>query len=334
LSNYDILGKELNIDKKPSVRGSHNQSSLFKRPTNRPIKNRVNLGDSSMLRERGKIFNFDTKTRRADSKFTKHQYTPVSNRSDHGPESTFAIIEDNLRKRIKELEERTVRASKRGLTVKVFDEKRISIYIQSLRDLLDSKLMPHSLAQILIEGFEDSKQRIIIHEKNMSDMNQVLVKQVSDLENKMKSIKNEMLEIDKETRMTLTGILEEKDKLQEEKTGLLQRLFKLNEETNFYEVKSDKLQKEIDDIRQREIDRLEETDLDDVGLISEATKKKQNNRKPPHPLVPSLDFDKMRKLQEEEANKIKILNYELDENVPFEEHNKIIVDDHDEEVEE
>jgi hypothetical protein len=290
-----------------------------------------------MLRERGKIFNFDSKTRRAESKFAKHQYTPVSNRSDHGPESTFAIIEDNLRKRIKELEERTMRASKRGLSIKVFDEKRISIYIQSLRDLLDSKLMPHSLAQILIEGFEDSKQRIIIHEKNMSDMNQVLVKQVSELQNKLKSLKTEMFEIDKETRMTLTGILEEKDKLQEEKTSLLQRLFKLNEETNFYEVKSEKLQKEIDGIRQREIDRLEETDLDDVDLISEATKKKQKDQedqKPPHPLVPSLDFDKMRKLQEEEANKIKIFNYELDENVPFEEHNKIIVDDHDEEVEE
>ena len=94
------------------------------------------------------------------------------------------------------------------------------------------------------------------------------------------------------------------------------------------------MQKELDSVRDREIERLEDTDLDDVDLISEATKQKQAKVRPPHPLVPSLDFDKLRKLQEEEMNKIKIIKNELDETVPFEENNRIMVDANDEEYEE
>ena len=90
----------------------------------------------------------------------------------------------------------------------------------------------------------------------------------------------------------------------------------------------------MQDSRQREIDRLEETDLDDVDLISEATKKKQIVKKPPHPLVPSLDFDKLRRIQEEERNKLRIIKNELDEDIPFEEHNNVKVDDNDEDYEE
>lgn len=260
-----------------------------------------------MLRERGKILNFETQTRRAESKVKKHQYTPVSNRSNNGLEPTFAMVEDNLIKRIKDLEDRTVRASKRGVTVKVFDEKRVSIYIQGLKELQDSKLMPHSLAQYLIEGFEDTKRRMLTHEKSLNSMNQVLIKQTNELESKVKIKDTEMHENNKKYRKTITNLEKDKAELQEEKASLLQRIFQLKEESNFYETKAAKLQKEIDDIRQRELDRLEETDLDDVDLISEASKKKQKSLKPPHPLVPSLDFDKMRKLQEEEANKIKIL---------------------------
>jgi hypothetical protein len=302
IHNFDI-----SLNKKTTVRGSNNQSAVFKRPSNGHAKNRISIADSTMLRERGRLLNFETQTRRADSKIKKHQYTPVSNRSNNGLEPTFAIVEDNLIKRIKELEDRTVRASKRGVTVKVFDEKRVSIYIQGLKELQDSKLMPHSLTQYLIEGFEDTKRRMLTHEKSMSNINQVLIKQVNELEIKLKAKDTETHENNKNYRKTIKAIEKEKAELQEEKTSLLQRIFKLKEEANFYEVKADKLQKELDDIRQRELDRLEETDLDDVDLISEATKKKQKNLKPPHPLVPSLDFDKMRRLQEEEANKIKIL---------------------------
>jgi len=89
----------------------------------------------------------------------------------------------------------------------------------------------------------------------------------------------------------------------------------------------------LDDIKQREIERLEDTDLDDVDLISETTKKKHKNPKPPHPLVPSLDFVKLRKIQEEEMNKIRILKNELDENIPFEEENNIKINDNDEDYE-
>ena len=79
---------------------------------------------------------------------------------------------------------------------------------------------------------------------------------------------------------------------------------------------------------------MEDTDLDDVDLISEATKKQKPKTQKPHPLVPSLDFDKLRKIQEEEANKLKILKNELDENIPFEEGNQIKVDSNDEDFQE
>jgi hypothetical protein len=128
--------------------------------------------DNNMLREKGKFVNLDNKSRLTDSKAKKHQYTPVSNRSDKMSETTFAIIEENLKKRIKDVEERTERASKRGIAVKVFDEKRMTIFIQTLRDLHDSSLLPKSLAHLLIEGFEDSKRRMDIHDKHE--------KQVSD----------------------------------------------------------------------------------------------------------------------------------------------------------
>lgn len=117
-----------------------------------------------MLRERNNFLNFDSKAHQ-DSKASKHQYTPVSNRSDAKVEPTFGIIEDNLRKRIKDVEERTVRASKRGLTTKIFDEKRMAVFIQALKDLNEAGLIKPSLATLLIDGFEDTKRRMITYEK-------------------------------------------------------------------------------------------------------------------------------------------------------------------------
>ena len=148
-----------------------------------------------MLREKGKFLKFETQTRRSESKMSKHQYTPVSNRSDIKADSTFKIIEDNVLKRIKDLEERTVRASKRGITLKVFDEKRISIYIQSLKELNDAQLVSSSLVNVLVEGFEDSKRRMLTHEKNMINMQQIIMKQVNDLDFQLKAKEIEMEEI-------------------------------------------------------------------------------------------------------------------------------------------
>lgn len=109
------------------------------RPANRPAKSRISVVDSNMLREKGKFLNFETQARRAETKVNMHQYTPVSFRSDK-TDPSFKVIEDNIKTRLKELEERTVRASKRGVTVKVFDEKRMAIFIQAIKELIDFKL--------------------------------------------------------------------------------------------------------------------------------------------------------------------------------------------------
>jgi hypothetical protein len=160
------LDQEMTIEqKRQSIRGSFNDAAIFKRPSNKHIKNRISVMDSNMLRERGKFLNFENNTKRADSNVKKHQYTPVSNRSDSGIPLTFTSIEENLKKRVRDVDERTVRASKRGITIKIFDEKRMSIYIQGLKELHDSGLVPQSLTQFLIEGFEDTKRRMITHEK-------------------------------------------------------------------------------------------------------------------------------------------------------------------------
>ena len=174
-----------------------------------------------MLRERGKFLKFETQTRRAESKVKKHQYTPVSNRSDNKTEPTFNIIEDNLKKRIRELEERTVRASKRGITLKVFDERRIGIYIQSLRELNDTKMLSNSLAQLLIEGFEDSRRRMITHEKNMTNMQQLIMKQVNDLETQLKEKETELQDFMKKYQNKVAFYEKEIESLKEQNSSKL-----------------------------------------------------------------------------------------------------------------
>lgn len=121
--------------------------------------------------------------------------------------------------------------------------------------------------------------------------------------------------------------------LEKENSDFKQNILNLKKEITKVEKENTKLTEQLDAIRQREIDRLEETDLDDVDLVSENTKKKQLTKKPPHPLVPSIDLDKMRKMQEEELNKMRIIKNELDEDIPFQD-DIIGVGPNDEEAEE
>ncbi|CAI2362674.1 unnamed protein product [Moneuplotes crassus] len=319
-SNYSISNKKnfmLDLDfgsqdisiehPNPSLKGSKS------RPMNRPVKSRISVVDSNMLREKGNFLNFETQSRRAESKINKHQYTPVSVRSESKADPSFKAIEENIKARLKDHEERTVRASKRGNTVKIFDEKRLSIFIKAIKELLDFKLIPASLATLLLEGLDDSKRRIISHEKNMINMQQMIMKQVSDLDNQLKLKQSEVKETVKKC---------------DEKMGKLKK-----ENTKLKELATE-LQKELEEIRQKEIERLEDTDLDDVDIISEATKKKHSSKIPAHPLVPSLDFEKLRRIQEEEIQKLCILKNELDENIPFEESNNIKVSSQDVDFEE
>ena len=286
-----------------------------------------------MLRERNNFLNFESKIPKEDSKISKHQYTPVSNRSDSKWEPTFAIIEDNLRKRIKDIEERTVRASKRGITAKIFDERRMTVFIQTLKDLDESNLISKSLACILIEGFEDTKRRMNTYEKNLQNMNQLLMKQLNDSEAKLRIKESEIQDCTKKFNKNIQKLEKENSIIRDEKLKLMQDIIELKQQIGTQENKANQLLEQIESLKQREIDRLEETDLEDVDLISESTKKRLVSKKPPHPLVPSLDLWKMRKMQEEEFNKLRILKNDLDENIPFQD-NIILINSHDEEMEE
>ena len=238
------------------------------------MKNRINAIESNMLRERNNFLNFEGKLHKDDSKLSKHQYTPVSNRSDSKCEPTFAIIEDNLRKRVKDIEERTVRASKRGITTKIFDEKRMSVFIQSLKDLDEANLISKSLVALLIEGFEDTKRRMNTYEKNLQNMNQLLMKQLNDLEIRFRAKETETQEMVKKYNKNIQTLEKENSIVRDEKLKLMQDIIDLKQKLAHYENKNVELIEQMEHLKQREIDRLEETDLEDVDLISESTKKR------------------------------------------------------------
>jgi len=54
-------------------------------------------------------------------------------------------MEDNIKRQLRELEERTVRASTRGKDVKCFDERRLTVFTKALKDLADSGTIPNTL---------------------------------------------------------------------------------------------------------------------------------------------------------------------------------------------
>jgi small-conductance mechanosensitive channel len=156
-------------------------------------------------------------------------------------------------------------------------------------------------------------------------MNQMMMKQVNDLESQFKAKESELSEMTKKFKKS-TQQLEKVNK------DLKNDMSKLNHEVSILKAKNQELQDQLESIKQREIDRLEDTDLEDVDLVSESTKRKEIKRQPPHPLVPSLDLEKMRKMQEEELNKMIVLKNELDEDIPFEK-NDIFLNSRDEEFE-
>jgi len=164
-------------------------------------------------------------------------------------------------------------------------------------------------------------------------MNQMLMQQVSDLESKLKTQEVEANATIAKLQKASQKFEQSSEDLKHQRNELKLRVIELENELGVYEDETDKLKQQLESFKQREIDRLEETDLDDVDLISEATKKKQVVSKPPHPLVPCLDFDKMKMQQEEEMKKLMVLKNELDEDIPFEDM-KIAVNSHDEEFEE
>ena len=75
------------------------------------------------------------KSQRSDSQGEITHYTPVSKRSDSSgkpiKDSKGSNIEENIKRQLKEIEERTVRASNRGKDVKWFDEKRLTVFYKS-----------------------------------------------------------------------------------------------------------------------------------------------------------------------------------------------------------
>lgn len=208
----------------------------------------------------------------------------------------------------------------------------MAVYIQGLKDMHDSNMISKSFIMFLIEGFEDTINRMKSHEKNLQNLNKTLTKDIGDLERWLKSKEDEVRKVREKSDKYTKSLEKENSDLRDEKLKLMETILELKQEIGQYEIQNIELQEQIEMFKQHEIDRLDETDLEDVDLLSEASKKKMHTRKPPHPLVPWLNLDKMRDMQEEEQNKLRILKNELDEDVPFQ---KEIVGlgSHDDEVE-
>ena len=208
----------------------------------------------------------------------------------------------------------------------------MTVYIQGLKDMYESNMISKSFIMFLIEGFEDTINRMKSHEKNFSDLNSTLTKDIQELEKNLKNKEVEIQQLTDKNSKYIKGLEKENSDLRDEKLKLMETILELKQEIGQFEIKSIELQEQIEMFKQYEIDRLDETDLEDVDLISEASKKKLVSKKPPHPLVPCLNLDKMRKLQEDELNKLRIIKNELDEDIPFQD-DILGVGSHDDEVE-
>lgn len=149
--------------RKSSVDGKNTGKNIISESMSN-YHSKISVVDSHMLRETRKDHKFKKKkfhisgnSHRSDSKSDLARHTPVSKRSDSSNKITAQIgsLEENIKRQLKEIEERTVRASTRGKDVKCFDERRLSIFTKALKDLSDTGAIPNSLMTILRDGFED-----------------------------------------------------------------------------------------------------------------------------------------------------------------------------------
>lgn len=178
--------------------------SAHKRVTSDIVNNyhsKISVVDSNMLRERGKDlklknkrrFHISGKSQRSDSQSEIIRYTPVSKRSELSASATkdqkLVSVEENIKRQLKEIEERTTRASTRGKDVKCFDEKRMAVFTKALRDLADSGCISNSLVTLLKEGFEDCVRRMVTHERTI---NQCLLNEVDKLQITVVSLKKDI----------------------------------------------------------------------------------------------------------------------------------------------
>ena len=155
--------------------------------------------DSKLLRERGGEIKVNAKNRyniigssqRSDSNKEARQAT-VSKRSElastNSKDILYLKLEENIKRQLKEIEERTVRASTRGKDIKGFDEKRMGVLTKALKELADIGAIPHSLMSTFKEGFEDCMRRLVTHEKII---NQCLLKEIDQLKSTICSMKKD-----------------------------------------------------------------------------------------------------------------------------------------------
>lgn len=106
-------------------------------------------------------------------------------------------------------------------------------------------------------------------------MNQMCMKQLNELEIKLKNKDQQLQDLKKKFSKSLQTIEKENSELREVKIQLMQNVIDLKQKIGAQEFKSMEIMQELESMKQRELDRLEETDLEDVDLISENTKKKQ-----------------------------------------------------------
>jgi len=116
-------------------------------------------------------------------------------------------------------------------------------------------------------------------------------------------------------------------KLREEKLALMQDILELKKEVGEYQKKNASMLEEIEFMKQKEFERIQQLDLDDIDLISEFSKlgirekSKQTNMSKINPLVPKLDLTKVFEWREsqdkiEKKNAIKQhVKEDLDENI-------------------
>jgi chromosome segregation ATPase len=95
-------------------------------------------------------------------------------------------------------------------------------------------------------------------------------------------------------------LMNENDKVTKEKVTLMDEILELKRGSNEMHKNNSAMLEEIEFMKQREIERIQQMDLDDIDLVSQELtfrqfklEEKHKNVSKPNPLVPMLDFTKI-----------------------------------------
>lgn len=304
-----------------------------------------------MLRERGRenklkkrrfhigATNIREGARSEVSVYTPDTKTKISQSIDIVTQTELSIPIWGKQKLNLDSSDRTTRTSTRFNEIYSLKNKEVTVFNKALKDLVSSGAISASILPILKEGFEDCLKAALDVEQSKSHK---LNTEITTLKSTLATVTNQLNDykdrfenleslhkscVDNENKLIkeIDNLKYENNKITEAKVVLLDDIVTFKKENEELQAKNRSLLEELEFLKQREIERIQQLDLDDIGLISQDSslsgfpKPNQKNISKPNPLVPKLDFTKIfelrdRENEDEHVKEIRrVIRQELDE---------------------